>query len=72
VLGAIVVLLTVIQLFKHNVKKLAPAAISIALSFLPWLLRLIHVEINALTGLLFQTVVFMAVYLGSGYKYYDL
>lgn len=67
-----IVIITVTQLFKHNYKKLTPAIISIALTFLPWLLSLIHVQIDILTGFLFQTVIFMAVYLGSGFRYYDL
>lgn len=68
----VLVIMTVVQLFKHNYKKLTPAVIVIALTFVPWLLSLMYVQINTLTGFLFQTVVFMAVYLGSGYKYYDL
>lgn len=69
---AILIIIMLVQLFKHNYKKLAPAAIVIALTFVPWLLSLIHIQINALTGFLFPTVVFMAVYLGAGYRYYDL
>lgn len=68
----VIVIITVAQLFKHNYKKLTPAIISIVLTFLPWLLSLIYVQIDILSGSLFQTVVFMAVYLGSGYRYYDL
>ena len=67
-----VVIMAAIQLLKHNFKKLAPVAITIALTFIPWLLSLIHLQVNELTGFLLPTVVFMAVYLGSGYKYYDL
>ncbi len=68
----VVVIMTIVQLFKHNYKKLILAVITIALTFVPWLLSLIHVSTNALAVILFQTVVFMAVHLGSGYRYYDL
>lgn len=68
----IVVIMTLVQLFKHNYKILIHAVITIALTFVPWLLSLINVHVNTLTGFLFPTIVFMAVYLGSGYKYYDL
>lgn len=68
----ILVVNSVIQLFKRDYKKLSPAAISIALTFVPWLLNLMHIHINVLTEFLFPTVVFMSVYLGSGFRYYDL
>lgn len=68
---AVLVVITVVQLFKRDYTKIIPAAIVIALTFLPWLLSLMHIQINALTEFLFPTVVLMAVYLGSGYKYYD-
>ncbi len=71
-LRGVVVIITIVQLFKRNYKKITPAVIAIAISFVPWLLRLIHLQINTLTHFLFQTVVFMAVFLGSGYRYYDL
>ncbi len=44
----------------------------IVLTFIPWLLGLMHIQINILTGFLFPTVVFMGIYLGLGFKYYDL
>lgn len=69
---AILVVAMIIQLFRRDYKKLVPAAVVIALTFVPWFLSLIHIQINALTGFLFPTVIFMAVYLGAGYKYYDL
>lgn len=68
----ILVVITIVQLFKHNYKKLAPAAIMMSLTFVPWLLGLMHIQINTLTEFLFPTVTFMAVYLGSGYSFYDL
>lgn len=64
--------ITVVQLFKHDYKKLAPTAIAIALTFLPWLLGLMYIQINAIVVFLFPTVVFMSVYLGLGFRYYDL
>lgn len=69
---AILVGVTLVQLFKRDYKKIAPAAIAIALTFVPWLLSLMHIQINLLTGFLYPTVVFMAIYLGSGFRYYDL
>lgn len=68
----ILVVITVIQLFKRDYKNLAHAAIAMALTFAPWLLSLINIQINTLTGFLFPTVVFMGIYLGSGFRYYDL
>ena len=68
----ILIVITIVQLFKRDYKKLVPAAIVIALTFVPWLLGLIHIPINMLTGFLFPAVVFMGVYLGEGLKYYDL
>ena len=69
---AIVIILSVVQINKRNYKILIPAAFVIALTFLPWLFDLIDVRINFITLILYQTVLFMAVYLGKGYKYYDL
>jgi hypothetical protein len=69
---AIVVVITIVQLVKRDYKKIAPAVVAIALTFVPWLLGVIHVQINTLTGLLFPAVVLMSVYLGSGFRYYDL
>ena len=69
---AILIVITIVQVRKHDYKKLVPAAIVIVLTFLPWLLGLMHIRINMLTGFLFPTVVFMGVYLGSGFRYYDL
>lgn len=66
------VIISIVQLFKHDYKKLAPAAIAMALTFVPWLLSLIHIQINTLTGFLLPTIIFMAVYLGAGYRYYDV
>lgn len=68
---AVLASITVVQLFKRNYTKITPTAIVIALSFLPWLLSLMHIPINAITEFLFPTVVLMAVYLGFGCKYYD-
>jgi hypothetical protein len=68
----ILAVITIVQMFKRDYKKIAPAAISIALTFVPWLLSLMHVQINTLTGFLYPTVVIMSTYLGSGFRYYDL
>lgn len=68
---AIVVVATAVQLIRHNYKKIALAAVTIALTFIPWLLSLIHIQLNDFTVFLFQTVVFLAAFLGLGYKYYD-
>ncbi len=68
----ILVVLTIVQLRKHDNKKLVPAVIVIVLTFVPWLLGLMHIQINVLTGFLFPTIVVMGAYLGSGYRYYDL
>ena len=67
-----VVITTVSQLSKRNYKVLTPAAVTIALSFIPWLLSLINVQLDTITVILFQTVVFTGAHLGFGYKYYDL
>ena len=69
---AIIVVTTVAQLFKRDYKKLAPAAYAVALTYIPWLLSLMHIGINTLTGILFPAVVFMGIFLGSGFRYYDL
>lgn len=69
---AVLVAMAIFHLFKRDYKKLTPAAIVIALTFVPWLLGLIDIQINAPTGFLFPTVVLMAVYWGSTYRYYDL
>lgn len=69
---AILAIISIVQLFKHDYKKLAPAAIAMALTFVPWLFSLIHIQINTLTGFLLPTIIFMAVYLGAGYRYYDV
>jgi hypothetical protein len=68
----IIVITTLFQIFKRDYKKLAPAAIAVTLTFIPWLLSLINIRINTLTGLLFPVVVLMGTYLGSGFRYYDL
>lgn len=68
----VVVILTAVKLYKHKYKILTPAFLTLAISFIPWLLSLIHVRINPFTVFLFQTVVFAAVYLGIGYKFYNL
>ena len=68
---AIVVVATAVQLIRHNYKKIALATVTIALTFIPWLLSLIHIQLNDFTVFLFQTVVFLAAFLGLGYKYYD-
>lgn len=68
----ILVVITIVQLFKHDYKKLAPAGVMMALTFVPWLFGLMHIQLNFLTELLFPIVTFMSVYLGSGYRYYDL
>jgi len=69
---AIVAVIAILQLFKRDYKKLPPAAITIALTFVPWLLSLMHIPVNKLTGFLFPAVVFMGICLGSGFKYYDI
>lgn len=69
---AILVILSITQLFKRDFKKLAPAAVVLVLTFFPWLLNLIHIPTNAMTQFLFPTLVFMGVYLGAGYQFYDL
>lgn len=68
----VIILITVVQIFKKDYKKIFPALISIVLSFVPWLLSLINIKITTLTGVLYQTVIFMAPFLGSGLKFYDL
>ncbi len=40
----VLVIMTVVQLFKHNYKKLTPAVIVITFTFVPWLLSLMHVR----------------------------
>jgi len=67
----LLVVITIVQLFKHDYKKFVPAVVTIVLTFVPWLLSRIHIQIDTLTEFLFLTVVFMAVCLGSGYRYYD-
>jgi hypothetical protein len=68
----IMVVITIVQLFKHDYKKLIPTAAAIALTFAPWLLNLMHVQINILTGLLYPVVIFAGTYLGSGFGFYNL
>ncbi len=68
----ILVVTAILQLIKHDYKKITPAAVMITLTFIPRLLSLVRMEINTLTEFLFLTVTFMAIYLGSGYRYYDL
>jgi hypothetical protein len=58
-------------MLKHDYKKLSPAAIAIAFTFVPWLLSLMHIPINTLTGFLFPSLVVMSIFLGSGFKYYS-
>jgi uncharacterized membrane protein YGL010W len=67
----VVIVIAVICLCKRNYKKLAPAAIAIALTFVPWILTLFNFQMNTLTEFLYYTVVIMAVYLGSGFRFYD-
>lgn len=67
-----VVFMTVAKLLKHKYKILTPAFLTLALTFVPWLLSLIDVRINPLTIFLYQTVIFTAVYLGIGYGFYNL
>lgn len=69
---AILIVMVIVQLFKHNYKKILPAVIMMAFTFIPWGLGLMNIQINTLTGFLFQTVAFMAAYLGSSYRFYDL
>ncbi len=68
----ILIIVAIIQLFKRDYKKLIPAAVMMVLTFVPWLMSLINFQINSLTEFLFLTVTLMSVYLGSGYRYYDL
>lgn len=63
--------MTAVQLFKRNYKKIFLATITLALTFIPWLLSLIDIQLYTLTVFLFQTVLFLAVFLGTGYRYYD-
>lgn len=67
----ILIVLSIVQLFKRDYKKLGPAAMVMVVTFIPWLLSLVNIQINALTEFLIPTVAFMAVYLGSGYRFYD-
>ncbi len=71
-LRLVVIIMTAAKLIKRKYKILTPAFLTLAVSFIPWLLSLIHVQINAFTVFLFQTVLFAAVYLGIGYKFYNL
>ncbi len=68
----ILVVISVFQLFKRHYKKLAPATIMMLFTFVPWLISLLHFQINTLTIFLFLTVTFMATYLGSGFRFYDI
>lgn len=68
----IVVIMTAIKVFKRDFKKLGFAAVSIALSFVPWLFGLIDINVDMLTKSIYQIFIFMAVFLGQGYRYYDL
>lgn len=67
----ILVATAIVHLCKRDNKKLVPAAAVLALTFVPWLLDIIYIPTNQLTRFLFPTIVFMAVYLGAGYRYYD-
>ena len=69
---AAVVVTTLVQIFKRKYNKIFNGVITIALTFIPWLLSLIDIRLNGFTVFLFQTDVFLAVFLGLGYKYYDL
>lgn len=60
-----------VHLVKHDHKRIALAAVAFALTFVPWLLGLIDFQLNKLTLLLFPAVVFMAIYCGTGLKFYN-
>lgn len=69
---ALLVFIIIFRLIKRKNAKLVPAAIAIALTFVPWLLSLIQLRLNMLTIFLFPSVVLMSIYLGSGLRFYDL
>jgi hypothetical protein len=66
-----VVILTIVSSCRRSGKKLIPAILALALSFLPWGLSLIDLQMHAITAILYQTVIFLSVFLGSGYRFYD-
>ncbi|HHX71393.1 MAG TPA: hypothetical protein GX701_00520 [Clostridiales bacterium] len=68
---ALIMIITAVQISKRRYKKLILAAVVLVLSFIPWLLSLLDIDMNPLTGFLYQTVLFMAPFLGSGYTFYN-
>jgi hypothetical protein len=46
---ALIMIITAVQISKRRFKKLIPAAVVLALSFIPWLLSLLDIEMNPLT-----------------------
>lgn len=65
------VILIAMHVLKRDNKKIAPAAVALGLTFVPWLLGLMDLHLNVPTAVLFPAIVCMAVYAGSGWKYYD-
>lgn len=59
------------HLFQRDKGKIWKAIAVLALSFLPWVLGLLNFHINKLTEVLYIAVIFMAIYLGAGWKVYD-
>lgn len=67
----LIILITGFSIFKRDYKKIKPALIVLAFTFIPWALTLIDFKINKFTEYLYPAFLFLAPFLGSGYRYYD-
>lgn len=65
------VAIAVVQICKHDYKKILPAALLVAITFVPWLFGLFDIKLNMVVRLLLPTVAYMSILLGSALRYYD-
>jgi hypothetical protein len=68
----VLILLALYYVFKHEYKIIKSVAMMFVLSFLPALSNaLFRIKIDTLSILIYFVILFMAMYLGSGLKFYD-
>jgi len=68
----VLLILTIYYIYKRNFKLIKSTITVFALSFLLIFLELVfNIKIDLLGGILYFTIIFMAIYLGSALKFYD-
>lgn len=68
----ILIALSIYHVYKRDFKLLIPAGEVFILTFLLWFIdKVFHIRLDTLGGVLYSTIIFMAIYLGSALKFYD-